>query len=120
MVKRLTFQERIDVVKYAARHGNSGAARYFGITATQVDSWTAFEKAGRRELYEPAYKPPKITEELLQSIFFDLDNGLSLLQACIKYGFRNTGKLRVVLEKSRSEKSLPVRPSAKGSRGPGS
>ena len=109
MVKRLTFQERIDVVKYAARHGNSGAARHFGIAATQVDSWVAFEKAGCRELYDPAYKSPEITDELLQSIFSDLDNGLSLLQACIKYGFKNTGNLSVVLKKAKSGKPLPVR-----------
>ena len=92
MVKRLSFQERIDVVEYAARHGNSGAARHFGISTTQVDSWVAFEKAGCRELYDPAYKSPEITEKLLQSIFFDLDNGLSLLQACIKYGFKRVWK----------------------------
>ncbi|WP_283207008.1 hypothetical protein [Mesosutterella porci] len=29
MVKRITFQERINVVKYAAMHGSSGAARQF-------------------------------------------------------------------------------------------
>ena len=107
MVKRLTFQERIDVVKYAARHGNSGAARQCGIAATQVDSWVAFEKAGCRELYDPAYKSPEITDELLQSIFSDLDNGLSLLQACIKYGFKNTGNLSVVLKNTWS--ALTVR-----------
>ena len=70
----------------------SGAARHFGISTTQVDSWVAFEKAGCRELYDPAYTSPEITEKLLQSIFFDLDNGLSLLQACIKYGFKRVWK----------------------------
>ena len=110
MVKRLTFQERIDVVKYADAHSASQAARHYGIAETQVNTWQAFERAGRRELYDPAYKHPKVTEEMLQNILFDLENNrLSLLQACIKYGFKNVGNLSVILKKARSGKPLSSR-----------
>ena len=110
MVKRLTFQERIDVVKYAATYGAGHAARHFGVAVTQVKNWVAFETAGRRELYDPDYKHPEITEELLQKVFFDLENnGLSLLELCIKYGFKNTGGLSVILKKARSGKPLHLR-----------
>lgn len=107
MVKRLTFQERIDVVKYAATYGAGHAARHFGVAETQVKTWVAFERAGRRELYDPAYKQPEITEELLQKVFFDLENnGLSLQELCIKYGFKNVGNLSVILKRARSGKPL--------------
>ena len=110
MVKRLTFQERIDVVKYADIYGAAHAARHFGVAETQVDTWVAFERAGRRELYDPAYKHPEITEELLQKVFFDLEhNGLSLLELCIKYGFKNVGNLSVILKRARSGKPLHLR-----------
>lgn len=109
MVKRLTFQERIDVVKFADAHGASHAASHFGIAETQVNAWLAFERAGRRELYDPAYKQPKVTDELLDNIIIDLNNnGLSLLQACIKYGFKNVGNLSTILKKARSGKPLTL------------
>ena len=109
-VKRLTFQERIDVVKFAATHGRAAAIRHFGVSRTQLKTWVAFERAGRRELCDPACKHPGITGELLQKVFFDLENnGLSLLELCIKYGFKGTGSLSAILKKARSGKSLHLR-----------
>ena len=68
MVRRPTFQERVDVVKFAAAHGRAAAVRRFGVAETQVNALLAFETAGRRELCDPACKQPGITGDLLRKV----------------------------------------------------